>query len=135
MTETPEEAQAGVTSALRDLSDNSRALVQHEIAAAQKEMWGKAKQALPAAGLLGAAAFLGVLSAAASFRLSIQLLEKAMPPEAAAFTAAAGYGVAAGVAGALGVQRLRGIQPLFPVETARETAKRVADTTTQAASG
>lgn len=58
-----------------------------------------------------------------------------MPPAAAAFTAAAGYGVAAGAAGAVGVQRLRGIQPLFPVETARETAKRVADTTTQAASG
>jgi hypothetical protein len=28
-------------------------------------MWDKAKQALPAAGLLGAAAFFGVLSAAA----------------------------------------------------------------------
>lgn len=42
MSETPQEAQAGVADALRDLSDNSRALVRHEIAAAQQEMWDKA---------------------------------------------------------------------------------------------
>jgi hypothetical protein len=129
MGETPQEAQAGVADALRDLSDNSRVLVRHEIAAAQQEMWGKAKQALPAAGLLAAAAFFGVLSAAASFRLSIRLLEKGLPPAAAAFTAAAGYGVAAGAAGAVGMRRLRQIQPLFPTETARETVKTAADTT------
>ncbi len=64
MSETPQEAQAGVADALRDLSDNSRVLVRHEIAAAQKEMWDKVRRALPAAGLLGAAAFLGVMSAA-----------------------------------------------------------------------
>jgi hypothetical protein len=132
MTETPQEAQAGVADALRDLSDNSRALVRHEIAAAQQETLGKVRQALPAAALLGAAAFLGVLSAAA-FRLSIQLLEKAMAPEAAAFTAAAGYGAAAGAAGALGLQRLRQMPPLFPAETARETVKTAADTAARAA--
>lgn len=135
MTETQREAQEGVAGALRDLSDNSRALVRHEIAAAQQEMWEKAKQALPAAGLLAAAALFGVLSAAASFRLSVRLLEKSLPPGAAAFTAAAGYGVAAGVAGTMGIQRLWRIQPLFPAETARETVKTVADTTGQAASG
>lgn len=43
MTETQREAQEGVAGALRDLSDNSRALVRHEIAAAQQEMWEKAK--------------------------------------------------------------------------------------------
>jgi hypothetical protein len=127
MTETPQEAQAGVTDALRDLSDNSRALVRHEIAAAQQEMLQKAKQALPAAGLLGAAAFFGVLSAAASYRLSVRLLEKGLSPAAAAFTAAAGYGAAAGAAGVLGMQRLRQARPLFPAETARETASTVAD--------
>ena len=133
MSETPQEAQAGVADALRELSDNSRALVRHEIAAAQKETWDKAKRALPAAGLLGAAAFLGVMSAAASYRLSIRLLEKSLPPAAAAFTAAAGYGMAAGAAGAVGLQQLRAVQPLFPAETARETVKTVADTTAEAA--
>lgn len=128
MSETPQQAQAGVADALRDLSDNSRALVRHEIAAAQQEMWDKAKEALPAAGLLAAAAFFGVLSAAASFRLSIRLLEKSLPPAAAAFTATAGYAVAAGAAGAMGIQRLRKIPSLLPVQTARDTARTVADT-------
>lgn len=134
MSETPQEAQAGVAGALRDLSDNSRALVRHEIAAAQKEMLDKAKDALPAAGLLGAAAFFGAASAAAAFRLSLHLLEKALPPTAAALTAAVGYGAAAGAAGAIGYQRLRELPPLVPAETARETVKTVADTTAQAAS-
>jgi hypothetical protein len=135
MTETPEQAQAGVADALHDLSDNSRALVRHEIAAAQREMLGKAKQALPALGLLGLAAFFGTLSAAASFRLSVRLLEKSLPPAAAAFAAAAGYGVAAGTAAVMGVQRLQAIRPLFPAETARDTARTVADATGQAGSG
>jgi hypothetical protein len=135
MTETPEQAQAGVADALHDLSDNSRVLVRHEIAAAQREMLGKAKQALPALGLLGAAAFFGTLSAAASFRLSVRLLEKTLPPATAAFVATAGYGVAAGAAAALGIERLRAVQPLFPAETARDTARTVADATGQAAGG
>jgi hypothetical protein len=132
MTETPEQAQAGVADALQDLSENSRALVRHEIASAQREMLGKAKQALPALGLLGAAALFGTLSAAASFRLSIRLLEKRLPPATAAFVAAAGYGAAAGAAAATGLQRLRAVQPLFPAKTARDTAKTVADATERA---
>jgi hypothetical protein len=49
--------------------------------------------------------------------------------------AAAGYGVAAGAAAALGTQRLRAVQPLFPAETARDTARTVANATGQAAGG
>jgi hypothetical protein len=135
MTETSEQAQAGVADALHDLSDNSRALVRHEIAAAQREMLGKAKQALPALGLLAAAAFFGTLSAAASFRLSVRLLEKSLPPATAAFVATAGYGAAAGAAAAMGIQRLQAVQPLFPAETARDTARTVADATGRAADG
>jgi hypothetical protein len=135
MSETAQEAQEGVADALRDLSDNSRALVRHEITAAQQEMWGKAKQALPAAGLLGAAACCGALSVAALFRFSIKVLEKSLSPAAAAFTAAAGYGVAAGVAGALGRQKLRQAPPLFPAETIREAVTTAADTTARAAEG
>jgi hypothetical protein len=99
------------------LSDNSRALVRHEITAAQREMRDKAKDALPAAGLVGAAAFFGVLSAAASFRLSIRLLEKGLPPATAAFVATAVYGAAADAAGVAGAKRLRELPPLLPAET------------------
>lgn len=98
-------------------------------------MPAKAKQALPALGLLGAAAFFGTLSAAVSFRLSVRLLEKSLPPAGAAFAAAAGYGAAAGAAAVMGVQRLQAVGPLFPAETARGTARMVADATGQAASG
>ena len=135
MTETPQQAQQGVADAVNNLSENSRALVRHEIAAVQTEMWAKAKQALPAAGLLGAAGFFGVLSAAAAYRLSIRLLEQAMPPAAAAFTATAAYGAAAGAAGAVGIRQLREMPPLFPADTARETAKTVTTETARAARG
>lgn len=123
MSETPQEAQEGVADAMRGLSDNTSALVRHEIAAAQREMLAKARQALPALGLLGAAAFFGVLSAAATYRLSVRLLEKSLPPATAAFVAAAGYGAAAGAAGIVGLRQLRASQPLVPAETARETVK------------
>lgn len=133
MTETPQQAQQGVADAVNNLSENSRALVRHEIAAVQNEMWAKAKQALPAAGLLGAAGFFGVLSAAAAYRLSIRLLEQTMPPAAAAFTATAAYGAAAGAAGAIGFRQLREMPSLFPAETARETAETARDTARETA--
>jgi hypothetical protein len=128
MSETQQESQEGVADAVRGLSDNTSALVRHEIAAAQREMLGKVKEALPALGLLGAGAFFGVLSAAATYRLSVRLLEKVLPPATAASVAAAGYGVAAGAAGAIGIRQLRANQPLFPVETVRQTVKTAADT-------
>lgn len=142
MSETQQESQEGVADAVRGLSDNTSALVRHEIAAAQREMLGKVKEAWPALGLLGAGVFFGVLSAAATYRLSVRLLEKVLPPATAASVAAAGYGVAAGAAGAIGIRQLRANQPLFPVqavrqtvETAADTAKSVAGTTSKTAAG
>ncbi|HEX8005022.1 MAG TPA: phage holin family protein [Trebonia sp.] len=132
MAETPRAAQSGVTDALHDLSENSRTLVRTEVEAAQREMWAKAKESAPTFALLGAAAFLGLLSAAASYRLSLRLLEKLLPPTAAALIAAAGYGAGAGCAARLGLRRLREMPPLFPTETARRTGQTVADATARA---
>lgn len=134
MTETPRDAQAGVASALQDLSDNSRNLVRAEITAAQREMLAKAKQGGPALGLLAAAGLFGIMSVAASFRLSLRLLEKVLPPAAAAFTAAAGYGLAAGAAGTVGWREFKKAQPLLPVETVRDAASTVAETAAEATS-
>jgi hypothetical protein len=128
-TPTPQEAQAGVAGALRDLSDNSRTLVRQEVAAAQREMWDKARQAAPAIALLAGAACFAAASAAASFRLSLRALEKSMSPTSAALTAAAVYAAAAGAAGTFGVWRLRQAGPLFPADTARQAAQDVADAT------
>lgn len=132
MSESTEQAQEGVAGAVQGLSENTRALVRHEIVAAQKETLGKVKQALPAVGLLGAAAFFGVLSAAASFRLSIRLLEKGMSPATAALTATAGYAVAAGAAGAAGIQQLRAAQPVLPAESVKAAAVAAKTTATKA---
>jgi hypothetical protein len=132
MSETPEQAQEGVAGAVRGLSDNTRALVRHEIVAVQKEALGKVRQAWPAAGLLGAAAFFGVLTAAASFRLSIRLLEKSLSPATAALTATAGYAVAAGAAGAMGIQQLRAAPSVLPAETVKAAAAKAKTTATKA---
>jgi hypothetical protein len=132
MTETPDEAQAGVSNALHDLSENSRTLVRHEVDAAQREMWAKVKEGTPAFALLGAAGFLGLLSAAASYRLSLRLLEKLLPPVPAALVAAAGYGAGTGFAAVFGLRRLRDVPPLLPTETARQTRQVVADATARA---
>lgn len=128
MSETPQEAQEGVADAVRGLSDNTQALVRHEIMAAQREMLDKAKQFLPAIGLLGAAGFFGLLSASADYRLSVRLLEKSLPPATAAFVAAAGYGAAAGAAGTVGVVRLRASRAPLPSATIRQTVATVAGT-------
>jgi hypothetical protein len=132
MSESTEQAQEGVADAVQGLSDNTRALVRHEIVAAQKETLGKVKQALPAVGLLGAAAFFGVLSAAASYRLSIRLLEKGLSPATAALTATAGYAVAAGAAGAVGIQQLRATPRVLPTETVKATATKAKTAATKA---
>ena len=130
-TPTHQDAQAGVADALRDLSDSSRILVQQEVASAQREMWDKARQAAPAIALLAGAACFAGAAAAASFRLSLRLLEKSLSPTAAAFTATAVYGAAASAAGAVGAWRLRQAGPLFPAETARQAAADIADATRQ----
>jgi len=128
MSETPQEAQEGVADAVRGLSDNTQALVRHEVMAAQREMLDKAKQFLPAIGLLGAAGFFATLSASAGYRLSVRLLEKSLPPATAAFVAAAGYGAAAGAAGTVGMQRLRASKAPVPAVTIRQTVATVTGT-------
>jgi hypothetical protein len=131
MTETPQSPQAGIADAVRDLSDNSRLLVRREIDAAEREMWRKAKDGAPAFGLLAASSALGLLAAASSYRLTLRLLEKVLPPVSAALTAAAGYGAGAVCTAVLAARRLRDLPPFFPTETARQAGEAITDTAAQ----
>jgi hypothetical protein len=127
MTETPPTPQAGIADALGDLSEQTRILVRHEIDAAQREMWEKAKQSAPAFALVAGAGVLGLFAAASSYRLSLRLLEKALPPAVAAFAATAGYGAGAACMGVLAARRIRELPPPFPAETAKRTGRAVAE--------
>ena len=121
--------------ALHDLSDQTRVLVRHEIDAALREMWDKARQGGPAAALLAASGVLGLLAAASSYRLSLRLLEKRLPPATAALAAAVVYGTAAACAAVLGAQRMRELPLPVPAETMREASAAVAGATSGINSG
>ena len=125
MTENPRPAQEGIADALQDLSRNSRTLVREEIGAAQQEMMDKAKEAAPAFALVAAAATLGLLATAASYRATVRLLEKFLPPVPAALTAAAGYGAGATYTGVLAARRIRQLPPLLPTGTARQARETI----------
>jgi branched-subunit amino acid ABC-type transport system permease component len=130
MSETTDNPQADIAGTLHELSEQTRVLVRREIDAAVQEMGQKARHSAPAVVLLAVAAAAGLLAAASSYRLSLRLLEKAMPPATAALTATLGYATAATVAAALGARRLRQLPPPLPVDTARQTGQAVADAAT-----
>jgi hypothetical protein len=134
MTDTPDSAQAGFTEAVQGLSEQTRQLVRHEIAAAVRETADKARQSVPAAALLASSAVLGIFAIAASYRLSLRLLERWLSPPAAALVATAGYGTGAACAALLGVRQVRHIPLPFPAATARETGETLAAAAEQAGS-
>src|SRR4051794_8219605 len=128
MTEQHQSPQAGIAGALTDLSEQTRILVRDEIAAAQRETWGKLKATAPALGLLGAAGVLGLAASASAYRTSLRVLERWLPPAGAALVAAVLYGGGAAAAGVAGVQQLRTLPAPFPTETLAETGALVEET-------
>jgi uncharacterized protein (DUF1684 family) len=125
--ETPQAPQEGIAEALHDLSDHTAALARREVSSAVREIWDKARQQGPSAGLLAASGVLALFATASAYRLSLRLLEKRLSPAAAALAAATGYGAVAAAAGILGYTRLRKAPLPLPTETARETASAIAE--------
>jgi len=115
-----------MSGALQDLSEQSRRLVRQEVGLAVRETLDKAKQSLPAVGLLAASGVFGVLTIAASYRLSMRLLEKRLSPSGAALVAAAGYGGATACAALAGIRWLRETPLPAPSRTARDASAAVA---------
>jgi hypothetical protein len=102
-------------------------LTQYVIDSAHQEMVAKAKKDVPALRMGAVAGTLGVLATAASYRLSVLLLEKVLPPGVAALAAAVAYGSGAGCVAAVAMRRWRKASAPLPTETARRFAEAVAD--------
>lgn len=134
MTESKPDPEAGIADAVTDLSGQTRALVRREMESAQAEMWAKAKAAAPAAALLALSATLGLAAAASAYRWNLRVLEKVLPPSAAALAAVIIYGAGAVWTGTLGVQRLRQIPAPLPTDTLRAASDTMGDAAARARS-
>jgi hypothetical protein len=128
MTSDDPSATEGLAAALGDVTDRTRDLVRVEIDAIRREMREKALASLPAMSMLGLAAGAAIMATASSYRLSLRLLERMLPPAPAATVAVAGYGGLATVAAIAGARRMRQAPIPFPAETASATRDGVADT-------
>lgn len=102
---------------LRNLGDDVRALIRQEVRQGQAEMMDKAREAAKGSALLGAAGLFGLAAAGMSAVVLVRVLDRFMPPPAAAATAAAGLGSAAAGLAAWGLAELRPVRPLLPERT------------------
>jgi len=76
-----------VKQASPEVLERSMEMTRDVAEAAQREIWEKAQRRLPAVQMGMVAGTLGALATAASYRLTLLLLEKKLPPEAAAAVA------------------------------------------------
>jgi fluoride ion exporter CrcB/FEX len=107
---------------MAETAEENLALARHVAEAAQQEMWGKARQRVPALRFGAVAGTFGVLATAATYRFNVLLLERKLSPELAALVAAAAYTGGAGCAALLAARRWRGLPAPLPTETARKVA-------------
>lgn len=102
---------------LHTVGDDVSRLVHDELLLAREELAQTARRAGKGAGLLGAAAALGVLATGTSAALVLRLLDRMLPPATAAAAATALYGAGATIAARAGLAELRRARPLTPQRT------------------
>ncbi|WP_083998626.1 phage holin family protein [Actinomadura kijaniata] len=98
-------------------------LAKYVIDAAQREMAEKARKRVPALRMGAVAGVLGTMAVAASYRMNLALLERKLPPEAAALVATAVYSGGASAAALAAMRRWRGLPTPLPTETAKQVAE------------
>lgn len=111
---------------LRELSQDTSHLVRQEIQLAQAEMKQKAKRVGVGAGLLGAAAVMGLAALGAGTALLIIAIAIVLPLWLSALAVTGFYVLVAGVlalAGGLGIRRATPLQPEQTVATLKEDAE------------
>jgi hypothetical protein len=116
-------------SELPEAMEDRMTLAGQVIDAAQREVADKARQRVPAIRLGALAGVLGVCATAASYRTSVLMLEKRLPPEIASFVAAVAYGGGAGAAALLASRKWRGLPAPLPTETAGKVVSVITDMT------
>lgn len=125
----PDPAESSTAELLRGMTDDVRALVQGEVAAARREMTDKARAAGPGAAMLGGAAVLGALAAGTSAVVLVRALDRVLPPTAAALVATALLGGGAAALAKAGVADLRLVGPPVPERTVESVRADVAAVT------
>ncbi len=102
---------------LHSVREDLGVLVREELQSARAELGATARRARRAGGLLGVAAGLGVLTSAMSGVVVLRVLERFLPPTAAAVVATALFGAATAATARVGIVELRRAGPLLPQHT------------------
>jgi hypothetical protein len=130
----PELQGASVGDLLKQLSEQTTALVRQEIELAKAEVTQKGKLASVGAGLLSAAGIVGLLALGALTAMFIALLDTAMATWLAALVVAVVYGAIAGILAVVGRSRLKAATPVMPEQTVETVKEDVEWAKTQARS-
>jgi hypothetical protein len=107
---------------VKQLADQTSTLMRQEVDLAKAEARQKGQQIGKGAGLIGAAALIGLLAAGAFTAFLIMLLDGAMPNWLAAVVVAVAFGLIATVLALMGRNRIRAAAPPVPEQTV-ETVK------------
>jgi MFS family permease len=107
---------------VKQLAEQTSTLVRQEVELAKAEVAQKGQQAGKGAGLLGAAADIGLLAAGALTAFLIMLLDGALANWLSALIVAVVFGAIAGILALQGRNRIRAATPAKPEQTV-ETGK------------
>lgn len=130
----PELQDASLGDLLKQLSEQTTTLVRQEIDLAKAEVTQKGKQASAGAGVLAAAAIVGLLALGALTAMFIALLDTAMATWLAALIVTVVYGAIAGALAVVGRGRLKAATPVVPEQTVETVKEDVEWAKTQARS-
>ena len=120
--QTPGEAEASTADLLRQLSEQTTALVRQEVELAKVELAEKGKRAGIGAGLFGGAGTLGVYALGAFTAAVILVLSTFLAPWLAALIVAVVYAAIAGVLALSGKKKVQQATPPVP-EQALDSSK------------
>jgi uncharacterized membrane protein YqjE len=99
---------------VKELASETSTLVRQEIELAKAEMTARGKRAGKGAGMLGAAAFVGLLAAGALTACLVAALDRAMATWLAALVVTVVYAVIAGALAMTGRKQIREAAPPVP---------------------